>query len=81
MTQDDLLLLAHILSRVRGVKLSTVSVWATGGTNPMLFDRLAAGRGCSVQTMDRAVAWFAANWPAHLEWPSGIPRGGPSEAR
>jgi len=45
MTQDDLLLLAHILARTQGMKLSTVSVWATHGSNPMVFDRLAAGRG------------------------------------
>jgi len=74
MTREDLLLLAHILSRVRGVTLDTVSKWATHGSNRLLFERLAAGHGCSKQTVDWAAAWFAANWPRHLEWPSGIPR-------
>ena len=43
MTQDDLLLLAHILALTQGVKLSTVSVWATQGSNPMLFDWAGGG--------------------------------------
>jgi len=81
MTQDDLLLLAHILARVRGIKLSTLSKLATAGSNRLLFERLAAGHGCSTQTVDRAAAWFAANWPRHLEWPAGIPRQGPPGAR
>ena len=29
------------MAEARGVKLGTVSRWATRGTNPMLFDRLA----------------------------------------
>jgi hypothetical protein len=81
MTQDDLLLLAHILSRVRGVTLGTVSKWATHGSNRLLFERLAAGHGCSKQTVQRAAAWFATNWPAPLEWPPGIPRQEPLGAR
>ena len=43
MIQDDLLLLAHILARVRGIKLSTLSKLATAGSNRLLFERLAAG--------------------------------------
>ena len=74
MTQDDLLRLVHILALTQGVKLSTVSVWATNGSNPMLFDRLAAGRGCSTLTLETAATWFRLNWPRDLEWPSGIPR-------
>ena len=74
MTREDLLLLAHILSRVRGVTLDTVSKWATHGSNRLLFERLAAGHGCSKQTVQRAAAWFDANWPKNVEWPPGIPR-------
>ena len=44
MTQSDILLLARTLAAARGVKLSTVSRWATRDTNPMLFGRLAVAR-------------------------------------
>jgi hypothetical protein len=52
-TQGDILLLARALAEARGVKLSTVSRWVTRGTNPVLFDRLAKGHGCTPRTLDR----------------------------
>lgn len=39
-----------------------------------LFSRLRDGKGCNVQTFNNAMAWFAKNWPADLEWPSDVPR-------
>ena len=85
MTRDDLLTLARTLAERRGVKLSTVSVWATGGMNHLLFDRLAARAprvGGSRLTLENgAAAWFRQHWPANLKWPSGIPRYGRPGAR
>ena len=81
MTEPDLLLLARIVAEARGVKLGTVSRWATRDTNPMLFDRLAQGRGCTPRTCERAAAWFRQHWPRHVAWPRGVPRQEPAEAR
>lgn len=44
------------------------------GVHPKFFQRLAEGRGCHVDTFNRSMAWFDANWPADLEWPAGVPR-------
>ena len=74
MTQSDLLLLARTLAEARGVTLSTVSRWATRDRNPMLFDRLAAGRGCTPRTVDRIGRWFRNHWPRQVEWPPSVPR-------
>ena len=81
MTQGDILLLARVLAEVRGVKLRTVSRWVSDGHNPNLFDRLAAGGGCTPRTVDLAGDWFRQHWPQHVEWPSGVPRQTPVELR
>ena len=74
MTQSDIPLLARTLAEARGVKLSTVSRWATRDRNPRLFDRLAAGHGCSTRTVERIGGWFEQHWPRNVEWPPGVPR-------
>jgi hypothetical protein len=38
------------------------------------FNDLRKGAGCTLRTSDKVTAWFAANWPADLEWPRDIPR-------
>jgi hypothetical protein len=50
----------------------TVARWA--GVHGRLFHRLAEGKGCRVDTYNRAIHWFSDNWPADLEWPHSIPR-------
>jgi len=59
MKQSELLLLARTLAEARGVTLNTVSKWTTRDTNPMLFDRLAAGRSCSPRTWIASERGFA----------------------
>jgi len=68
------MLLARIVAKASGVKLGTVSRWATRDTNPMLFDRLAQGRGCTPRTIERAAQWFHEHWPRNVEWPPTVPR-------
>jgi len=81
-TDDDGIRLDRWFKRhLPQVGFGTVSKWATHGSNRLLFERLAAGHGCSKQTVQRAAAWFATNWPAPLEWPPGIPRQEPLGAR
>jgi len=81
MTQGDILLLARTLAKARGVKLSTVSRWVTRGTNPVLFDRLAKGLGCTPPTVERVGRWFRNHWPRHIEWPPSVPRHRSSQER
>jgi hypothetical protein len=81
MTQGDLLLLARTLAEARGVKLVTIGRWVTRGSNPQLFDRLAAGGTCSSRTRRRVGDWFCAHWPRHVEWPPSVPREEAIEAR
>jgi hypothetical protein len=72
LSADDLLRLARAYSDHVGRSLVTVGVKATN--NDKVFTRLAAGKTCTVRTLERAAAWFADNWPADLPWPEGVPR-------
>jgi hypothetical protein len=42
--------------------------------NPRLFGRLANGQGCNSESSERALLWFAANWPDDLPWPKSVYR-------
>lgn len=42
------------------------------------FNRLRAGRGCTVRSYNRAVQWFSDHWPAGVAWPADIPRPKPA---
>ena len=72
LSADDLLCLARAYSDHTGIALTTAGVRAC--RNDKLFVRLAAGKTCTVRTLDRAVSWFAANWPDDLAWPPDVPR-------
>jgi len=67
MNARDLLVLAEAYARASNRSLATVGRRACG--NDGLFLRLAAGRGCNTRTLDKAAAWFAANWPPDQPWP------------
>lgn len=57
----------------QGLKPSTVGMDAM--RDPRLYEKVKSGSGAfTVQTYDKVVAWFAADWPGHLEWPKGINR-------
>jgi hypothetical protein len=65
--------LFDVYCRHQGLKPSTVGLNAT--RDPRLYDKARTGSGAfTVQTYDKVVAWFAADWPSQLEWPEGIPR-------
>ncbi|MBP7336895.1 hypothetical protein [Niveispirillum sp.] len=40
------------------------------------FNRIRAGKGCSVDTYLKFKEWFAANWPPATLWPQGVDRPG-----
>jgi len=74
MTAAEILLLARTYAEGTGLALSSVSVRATANRNDKLFDRLAAGRGANILTIERAAHWFCRNWPPDLPWPESVPR-------
>lgn len=39
-------------------------------------DRIAAGKDLTTGNWERAMAWFHANWPDDVEWPSEVQRPG-----
>lgn len=43
------------------------------GVHGRVFKQLLEGSGCHVSTYQRAMQWFADNWPADLEWPRQVP--------
>lgn len=40
------------------------------------FNRIRAGKGCSVDTYLKFKAWFDDNWPADTAWPAQVDRPG-----
>jgi hypothetical protein len=63
----DLLTLAEVYARATRRSLATVGLRACG--NDQVFQRLARGKGCHSTTLERAGAWFRANWPEGEPWP------------
>lgn len=72
MISKQLLILAATLADHTGRSEATLSNKAAG--NATLFERLRDGKGCNILTAEKVLEWFAANWPADLEWPRDIPR-------
>lgn len=72
MHYDLLISLAEQLSSHLDLSEQTLSNKAVG--HARLFSRLRSGKGCTVATYHRVVAWFDANWPEDVAWPSDLPR-------
>lgn len=60
-------------SRISRSRLSTI-VFNDGKT----LDRIAAGGDLNTRSYEKAVRWFAANWPEGLDWPEGVERPAPA---
>ncbi len=45
----------------------------------MRLDGVAAGRDINTRSYEKAVRWFAANWPEGLDWPEGVERPAPAD--
>ena len=69
--------LAELYATHIGRSLYTVA--SRVGVHNKAFTKLRDGLGCHVETYRHAMAWFAVNWPADLEWPHHIPR--PSKSK
>jgi hypothetical protein len=77
-TAAQTLALAHAYSAATGLSLYQVGIKACN--NNKIFPRLAAGLGCQSGSLERAGAFFVANWPAYANWPEDVP-GGPRRRR
>lgn len=71
-SEDDILELAKRWIAHKGQKQSTISTYAAG--DGKLFAHLESGGGCTLKRGRTIVTWFDNNWPADLEWPTGVQR-------
>jgi hypothetical protein len=72
MQYEHLLTLASAYAQHIDRSLKTVARHI--GLHSIVFERLARGEGCRVDTFNKAMGWFLANWPADLDWPADVPR-------
>lgn len=74
MTCIDLILrLAAVYGEATGLGPSAVS-WRVFGDSKKL-PALRDGKDIQVRRCERALAWFAENWPEGAAWPADVPRG------
>ena len=69
---DQLILLAKAYGNAEGVEASTVS-WRVFGDTKKL-GALLDGGDINVRRYEKALRWFAENWPPSAAWPSSVPR-------
>jgi hypothetical protein len=75
---DELVRLARAYCDATGLSMAMLGHVAAG--NRSIFVRIAAGKGCHIDSARQASEWLARNWPIAAPWPVGIARPGP-EAR
>lgn len=78
-TRLTLLTVARAYSAATGRSLARVATLIHD--QGALFKKLEAGGNCTIDTYDKAMRWFAANWPTDAAWPDGISRPAAPELR
>ena len=68
-----LITLAEALAAHLGVTHFAISMRALG-KGDFFKNMIEKGADCRTQTAARLLAWFDANWPEDLQWPTDIPR-------
>lgn len=68
---DSLLKVARRYAEIEGVPLTTVSSRALNDGKKLA--ALESGADINVGRLERALEWFASNWPEG-EWPRDVPR-------
>lgn len=71
-TVAEIVELARTYMAATGVTASRLSKLAAN--NNRLIERLSEGFDCHADMVERASAWFDANWPDELPWPSSVTR-------
>ena len=64
---NELLALAVVYARAKGVKLSTVGRYACGNT--AFFEHIGRGKSSRTDKAEIVSQWFADNWPEGVPWP------------
>lgn len=76
--REQLVSLAETYAAAKGLSLSRVSTIVMKGGH--VFGRLAAAEtDLTTTSYERALKWFAANWPADCVWPEHVAR--PQESK
>lgn len=74
--RQSLAAIATAFTEATGIAASTASKRAVN--DQMFIGRVIEGGGFTIRTYDRAVQWFADNWPKHAVWPEGVERPEPT---
>ena len=69
---DQLLTLARVYAAAEGVGLTTVSARVFDDGKKL--SAIEHGADIQVRRYEKALRWFAQNWPAEAQWPSEIER-------
>lgn len=73
----------NLLDLAASYKDATDASYASIGQGALndntFFSRIQAGKGFTIGTFDRVVAWFSNNWPDDRAWPEGIERPAPAK--
>ncbi|KRE07431.1 hypothetical protein ASE63_22290 [Bosea sp. Root381] len=68
----------HLLTLVEAyagaLGIGVTTVWRQAINDPAFQERLRSENTITLRTYDRAVAWFAENWPETSAWPAEVPR-------
>ena len=76
-TSTQLLAVAVAYCEATGKTLEWLSETVTGTGTRNVFTRLQAGKGCTTNTLDKALRWLDQNWPDGAVWPPDVLRGPP----
>lgn len=74
-----LILVANAFCEASGQSRASIAkgIFGRGGH---LDDLETGARDLATGTFEKAMAWFAANWPAGADWPEGVERPQPEPA-
>jgi hypothetical protein len=70
-TSAHLIRLTEAFARASGRKPNAILGVAAGYHG--LYTRLKEGRSCTIRIYERAMMWFANNWPDGAKWPTSVP--------
>jgi hypothetical protein len=75
---DRLILTADAYCAAVGRSRSRISTLVFG--DGMRLDGIARGKDIQTRNYERAMRWFAENWPEGVAWPEGVERPDPEQA-
>ena len=67
---QELLSIADIYKQSKNITDSTISNYVFG--NGVMMARLRSGADITTKRQQKAIQWFADNWPSNLQWPSHL---------